>query len=1016
MTTALDSRAYAWCNLGPLAAGSSVAESHAQTAGVVTCRGTINLAGIYRPAPGTVVRLAYSDGQNWLARLPVRLLVLSSFSNPLGANPTTSVSVGCDLTYFDNRKQPPASLTARDANPTVAEAVWRAAAPSISAAWLVAQILAALGLTAAGAIPLTNHYTRQEFDLTGGYVEELGRLCQSEGYLARMNVAGQVEFISKDQGLGTSVLLTDADLIDLNPINSGELPGDSVYAKFTSLTLKAPEEPTPDDPTGEVAAQRRNWEREVSISAPQTYIHQWTEYAKQPVYDASGNPTYRQRKDANGRSVFVVTQTQYRQVPNGVETIQSGNAVMDQVFQVNAYQLYEEINYITRTETLTNYDSKNRAIERRTTTTGLWGVDYSETFFYYRDGAAADGSDDELIREVTTEFSPLAPLKMSVGYQLPYASLRGMGAGDQYQSSYRETLYQKDKASGITKTITTSLVPFMSTTNGSEVISRLRDVGNQLDSSRLAFILDRAKQLVSAGSETRIRTEREFGVQRRPSEAERTTSDNLKAPAVEQTAESVWAVGSAASQTQVELSPPYTPDDRIVESGGVYSVIRSDAAQKALNYARIENRLLLAHRNGNGIQVLPELLPPAPLGLIYIRLNGATAAFRTNGTTWNLDSEGVTATTDALFWGAIDGALANVWFPLAPGVAALPAPVAISTNATPRPANAIAIPSGFNFNNPNLTSLFASLPTAQAPTFLRTVTPGVLVTPWTETVKLMAGSGSGAFATIYPWANKTVEVLAGSGSGIVATRRRVIDTLAGSGSGVIATLGPRILTVQSFAGSGSGVITTLSAASAIAIGTRLSGNAAPLLGGSPAVTFTGWSRIVNARADDDNVLFGNWPFTFFLAGTGYTACYPAANGYATFGAGSTLYSGLGANTPALPKIMFGAADIEYQRVYTQTANTFARFRWEGHNDRNGVAPGSSGRIVEVTFLKPGATSQLIEVRTGNWIGSGTSTLMLASASTSYASTTTMSANQSWVFEGNLTGTSWTLYGNSYVVT
>jgi hypothetical protein len=40
--------------------------------------------------------------------------------------------------------------------------------------------------------------------------------------------------------------------------------------------------------------------------------------------------------------------------------------------------------------------------------------------------------------------------------------------------------------------------------------------------------------------------------------------------------------------------------------------------------------------------------------------------------------------------------------------------------------------------------------------------------------------------------------------------------------------------------------------------------------------------------------------------------------------------------------------------------------------------------------------------------------MLASASAAYASATTLGANQSWVFEGNLAGTSWTLIADSYV--
>lgn len=801
-----DTRAYAWCNLGPLAEqASSIAESHVQGSGVITVKGTVNLSGIYRPAPGTIVELAYSDGQNWIARLPCRLRVLSSFANPL-AGKITSISVGCDLAYMEARKQPPDSLTTRQANPDTPEAVWRAAAPAIPASWLVGQILTALGLTADGTIPLTNHYARQEFDLTAGYVEELGKLAASEGYAVRITTAGLVEFINKAPGeAGTGPLLTEEHLIDLNPINTGDLPGDAVYAKYTSLKLVAPSNLDED------SRKKRNWEREVSISAPQQYTHQWTEYVKTPVLSQNGNPTYRQRRDANGQPVFWVG----RSVQWGEESVILNGAVMDKVFEVKAYQLQEEINYITRTVTEITYDSRDRVRSRRTETLGLWGVDYSETTYsygstFYAPGSTFDPADNtRVLSETMIEFSAEAPLKMSVGYQQPYGELRVAG---QYQSIFRTTDYDRFEATGTTKTVTSSYVPFISTPDGQETISRLRDAGNQLDPSRLAQVLGIAKGLVLTGSETRISTGREYGLQKRPSEAERTAAANQKAPTVETTSTATWAVGSATSQTSIELSPPYVPDDRIIYSGGTngtYSVIKSNADQAALHYARTENRLLLGHRNGNGIQVLPELLPAEPMGPVFIRLNGCTAAFRTNGTTYNIDPQGVTATTDCLFWGAVDGSVADAWFPLPPGVTSLPAPVAITTNANPKPANAIAIPSGFSFTSPNLNSLFASLPSGQAPVFPRTVTPGAVLRPYHETVTIAAGGGAGAIATALPWIRQpAMEVLAGGGAGAITELVKAVT--AGSGSGVIADLSAEITPERLLAGSGSGVIADLS--------------------------------------------------------------------------------------------------------------------------------------------------------------------------------------------------------------
>ena len=765
----LDARAYAWCNLGPLApgGGSSIAESHVQGAGVITYRGTINLAGIHRPAPGAVVELAYSDGQNWIARLPLRLRVLSSFANPLGGK-TTAVSVGCDLAYFEDRKQPPTSLSTRQANPDTPEVVWRAAAPAIPAAWLVGQILAALGLTAAGACPLTNHYTRQEFDLTAGYVEELGKLAHSEGYAVRMNPAGQVEFINKaPEGLATSVLLTEADLIDLNPINTGDLPGDSVYAKYTSLKLKAPDNPDENE------RQKRNWEREVTLGAAGQYIHSWTDYQVTQL------PGQRQSRNSRGWLMFEPGFTQ---------------PIMESVYETKAVPVREYITYTTNGVTVTEYDTWDRVVYRESVSQGVFGASISRTAFYYKQAApttlylaAGNPKPEEysdVLREESQEISPLASIKSQVGIQGSYDSMR-QGT---FVSSRRFVYYEKNKGAGITLTRTVNLVPYINTPFGSESIARMRNDADERFNA--ADLINAATRLVEYGSETRIRTEREFGLQVRPSEAERTASANQKAPTVEQESQTTWAMGSATSQTQVELSPPYAPDDRIVASGSTYNVIKSDADQKALHFARTENRLLLGHRNGVGIQVLPEMLPPVPLGLINIRLNGCTAAFRVNGTTWNIDPQGVTATTDALFWGAIDGTVADAWFPLPPGASSLPAPVAASTNANIRPANAINIPSGFNFTNPNLSALFASLPTDAAPVFGRTVTPAVLVKPYHETIGWTAGGGGGAFVSTLPWAPQTVSLTAGSGSGVAVGQSLRIT--AGGGAGVFATPEPSI--------------------------------------------------------------------------------------------------------------------------------------------------------------------------------------------------------------------------------
>lgn len=774
MSNVLDARAYAWCNLGPLSEeGSSIAEDHGQGAGVIMLKGTINLEGIYRPATGFTVHVAYSDGQTWIARLPIRLRVLSSFANPI--TDRTSVSVGCDLAYYENRKEP-ITLDTRDENSNVPEADWRLQTPAISAAWLVGMILCILRIEYVGTIPLTNYYTVQDFDMSAGYVEELGKLCASEGYVCRMNEQGKAEFIAKNPPIATGALLTEADLIDLNPINVGELPGDTVYAKYNSLKLKAPDSNETDE-----QKQKRNWEREESYGSLEEYKHTWTLYQTVPTGET------KQKKDSWGVPLY-----------NSF----NNNPQLEQVYETKGFEQEEIINNITSSVTTTTYDFKDRAVKRITVSNALWGTTRTETYFYYGDyygflgenppssgqngqwdvltcnyqtdfafpsqkqrEASKDKNNGDIKREVTLEWSPIGPIRQQVGVQAPFFQVKN---GGQYQSLYREVKYEKDEASGITKTTTSSLIPYIQTFDGSESISRERDKRQPwADRDDLVFL---ATSLRDGGTDVKIRTEKEFGIQRRPSAAERTTEANKKTPTVEQEARIAWALGSAASQTAIELSPPYTSDDRIINSNGTYVVIPSDAAQKALAYANTENRYLLGHRNGNGIQILPEMLPARPLSVIFIRMNGCTAAHLVNGRTWNIDPSGVTLTCDALFWGAVDGAIADAWFPTPPGLAALPAPVAITTNANPKPANAISIPSGFDFKQPNLTSLFNLLPTNQAPIFAKTVTPVYAVKPYNETVYCYCGSGSGVDVEARNWVQQpAVDAVMGSLSGVDVT-------------------------------------------------------------------------------------------------------------------------------------------------------------------------------------------------------------------------------------------------------
>ena len=194
----------------------------------------------------------------------------------------------------------------------------------------------------------------------------------------------------------------------------------------------------------------------------------------------------------------------------------------------------------------------------------------------------------------------------------------------------------------------------------------------------------------------------------------------------------------------------------------------------------------------------------------------------------------------------------------------------------------------------------------------------------------------------------------------------------------------------------------------------VAGYTAPVYGtGAGTYPPTGWTGIQNASVDDGFLTIA-LPFTFYMAGTGYTTTYLGSNSYITFGAGSSLYSPLNASSPAYPKLMFGASDNSYQRVSTLSSASSLKIRYEGNGSTSGTA-GAPGIVVELTLFNPSlfyGSLNIIEMRVGvhNRL-SGLS--MIANASTSLLGYT-LAQYQSYVFIGNSTGTSWKVVSGAHM--
>ena len=743
--SSLDLRHWVFCSLGPVDPRSpvSIQEDHVQGQGLCLTRATITLTGTHRPATGSPVSLAYSDGVNYIARVPRRLRVLSSQVDPLEG--ITTISAGCLLTYHTNRKPPVEALQEAEENSGVPEIDRRVSVLPMESSWVAAQILARLGLAAANGFPFLIKRVVDEWDMSSGYVEELGRIAHSEGYFAWINESEQVEFISKRANpVGAGPILTGPQILEMAPVNVGDLPGDAAFARYTSLKLREPDQvdaeggstPGTED---EEKVKRRNWEKEVVFGAPVQAIHTYTDEAGQ-------------------------TQKEY--------------------ITYNDYSITE-----------TSYDSKDRVIRRREGSSSLNGANITITEFVYGSGSGDEEDPADVREERTSQYGPKGDLLATCGANGPHAkTFRQQGT---ITTGWRVTTYDKDKASGITQTKTRNATQYVGTPFGSDAIAKLRDADEPLQNLLVA-----AGRLVGYGSQTRIRTEREFGLQKRPGQQERNASALAKdpsanSPSVESVAEVVFAMGSPASEAAIELSPPYVSDDIVIKTGGAYRVVRGFAGFEAQAFARGENRLLLGNRNGQGLQLHPLDMPAKPFAPLYVRVNGCTACYRANGSTWTLAADGVRCTTDGLFWAAVDGTVANAWFPLPPGIANLPGAAAVTTNANPRPPNYMAIPVGFNPLAPNLSTLFAALPSGLAPVPRATVTPGRFVQPYNITLPVRGGVRVGAKVRIQRWLPKTIQVAGGVRVGAMGRVIHMIGTSSG------AVIGTRAATLTQVGGFGS---------------------------------------------------------------------------------------------------------------------------------------------------------------------------------------------------------------------
>lgn len=678
----IDIRAYVYCSLGPIISGE-ISDSSFVDNGLVTTTGSVVLNGLFKPAIGTSVSFSYAKN-GYIAKIPRSLVVLSSFADPF-RNQTT-VQLGCRLTYRSNAG--PADQEGPDTQPTFSLAESYLVPPRISASSIFVNCAQKVGL---GAIaPLTNEFVTDEFDYSGGYVNTMADLLKSECYFGYVNSSGNLTIRTLNVSRGGGPLLDETKIIDIGPTGSTDIPGDAVSVNYDSKTFVPPNNeakngPSVSDlrdygngggiggggegggitvPTGngveaskdgtgdangcsddDVAIQKRNWEFEANNPDSVTVYDKWT--------DEDGT----ERTDEYEFIPWSWTRTTYDVWDRAVYRFEVQNGLVQQNWK-STWWTYE-------IEAPTSVRKKNKCEE--------WWENRTEenkdkyTFVVWYGPAEKEKPDNyaDVLMEETVEETPEADIIQACGFAENFYPNIASLPKTRRVTLIQFTHYEKDDESGISKTRTEKYIPYVQTPEGALSIGKRAEkvaiknltAGNSPFVETAENIINDAAQLVKYGGEARIRTEREYGLQKRPGSAERLTKEYARQAPIEQKAEIEYVQESDSPTNPIQFDMPYAPDDIMTStvSGNkvTYTVEPSDAKIKATNYGRVQNKLLFGSNSGLSIQIAPENMPPYPLMPIHIKLKGLTGHYMTNAQSWAFDANGIIAGCDALYWGVV---------------------------------------------------------------------------------------------------------------------------------------------------------------------------------------------------------------------------------------------------------------------------------------------------------------------------------------------------------------------------
>ena len=646
---------------------------------------------------------------------------------------------------------------------------------TIPAEAVLGKCLKALGITKTGT-GLIAQFTVDRFDLSSGYVSVIDQLLANESLYGYLNenevlVVGQIE-----NPTASGPLLDTSTIIELEGINQGILPGQQVTVSLENRAFspEVPPEPEPtpepepepdpevdpDDPlqgtdpqipeegSPEDELAQRNWEIERSVTDGEEaifFLEDGTSFtfgfqSSQVVrtnYDEDGYVKSRITINSTGGANFLASVIQAKL--QAAYDAAGGNGF-------GAFNVPGEINGLAgrdiQTVTLESYFYRTIDKERIPNPPRAMLCSAGEEPIV-ADEVQSDQVEKVLVRQVSQTTTQNAALigQLSLG-AADWASGELTVPGGIVVTERVEVDYELDQPTGRTKTITRR---FRASGNLQQGQSDAAVKGLAITAQQeLEQALNAASQLRLESTTVAIQEDRTFGVQQRPS-IEQLTNDaaQIDPPTGAEADQNTNTVdvgiteesGTIETQPTLDTSMPFGSDDGFIwTASDGFQFSGSNAQSLALRYARSQNAILRGNRNGLSLQIPAYAMPLYPLSYVYIQAAGATGAYRSNGMSWAMNSDGILCSMDALFWGGVGGS-GIAWFPVAPGITALPADPAV-TVATPAPGNSTETPEGFDPTAP--TGIWSSLPVGQSPVYGQSISPTQLVPVVNEKVRLAA--------------------------------------------------------------------------------------------------------------------------------------------------------------------------------------------------------------------------------------------------------------------------------------